>query len=277
MVDWTKVERDLIAAVASRRRPVAVTFSGGAAGRRAGVRRTAAVGLQLLAAGRRGPALLHRARPTTPAARSAATPTTSRCPRSGPTSSTRRSASWSASATCRMEEVPGIPRLPQTPGAVVYSPLGETPGDPDVVLVAGRPGRLMVLNEAATRAGVPTRLPLLGRPTCMALPAALGGSAAMSLGCIGNRVYTGLDEDELYVALPGSEVPGSWPSWPRSPPPTSRSRSITPAGGRSWRSDAVLNKEAPMRHPGQLIIVQRHQETLYKTLRHANRARRRRS
>ena len=26
-----------------------------------------------------------------------------------------------------------------------------------------------------------------------------------------------------------------------------------------------------MRHPGQLIIVQRHQQTLYKTLRHANR------
>jgi hypothetical protein len=65
----------------------------------------------------------------------------------------------------------------------------------------------MVLNEAATRAGVPARLPLLGRPTCMALPVALGGSAAMSLGCIGNRVYTGLDEDELYVALPGRDVP----------------------------------------------------------------------
>jgi uncharacterized protein (DUF169 family) len=41
----------------------------------------------------------------------------------------------------------------------------------------------------------------------MALPAALGGGAAMSLGCIGNRVYTGLDEDELYVALPGRDVP----------------------------------------------------------------------
>src|SRR5262245_25118342 len=37
----------------------------------------------------------------------------------------------------RMEEVPGIPRLPVTPGAVVYAPLGETPVDPDVVLVAG--------------------------------------------------------------------------------------------------------------------------------------------
>jgi uncharacterized protein (DUF169 family) len=37
----------------------------------------------------------------------------------------------------RMEEVPGIPVLPRTPGAVVYAPLGDTPVDPDVVLVAG--------------------------------------------------------------------------------------------------------------------------------------------
>jgi hypothetical protein len=32
-----------------------------------------------------------------------------------------------------------------------------------------------------------------------------------------------------------------------------------------------VDKETPMRRTGQLIIVQRHQETLYKTLRHANR------
>jgi hypothetical protein len=32
-----------------------------------------------------------------------------------------------------------------------------------------------------------------------------------------------------------------------------------------------MQKEAPMPRPGQLIIVQRHQQTLYKTLRHANR------
>jgi uncharacterized protein (DUF169 family) len=90
---------------------------------------------------------------------------------------------------------------------VVYAPLGATPVDPDVVLVAGRPGRLMWLYEAAVRAGVTPQLPLLGRPTCMALPAALGGGVAMSLGCVGNRVYTDLAEDELYVALPGRELP----------------------------------------------------------------------
>jgi uncharacterized protein (DUF169 family) len=40
----------------------------------------------------------------------------------------------------------------------------------------------------------------------MALPAALAGGPAMSLGCVG-RVYTGLDEDELYMVLPGRDAP----------------------------------------------------------------------
>ena len=39
----------------------------------------------------------------------------------------------------RVEEVPAIPRLAQTPGVVVYSPLSKTPVDPDVVLFWGPP------------------------------------------------------------------------------------------------------------------------------------------
>ena len=45
----------------------------------------------------------------------------------------------------RMEEIPGIYRVPRTPGVVVYSPLGETPVEPGAVIVSGRPGRLMLL------------------------------------------------------------------------------------------------------------------------------------
>jgi uncharacterized protein (DUF169 family) len=105
----------------------------------------------------------------------------------------------------RMEEVPGIPRLPTTPGAVVYAPLGEMPVEPDVVLLAGRPGRIMLVHEAALRAGIAGG-PLLGRPTCMALPAALAGGVVLSTGCIGNRVYTDVGEDEIYVAIPGRDL-----------------------------------------------------------------------
>lgn len=106
----------------------------------------------------------------------------------------------------RMEEVPEIPRLPDTPGVVVYAPLGDTPVDPDVVLFWGPPGKVMLLQEAAIRAGVAAQLSTLGRPTCMVVPAALSHGVVASTGCIGNRVYTGLDESDLYVAVPGRDL-----------------------------------------------------------------------
>ena len=106
----------------------------------------------------------------------------------------------------RMEEVPSIPRLGAPPAVVIYAPLGESPVDPDVVIFSGRPGRVMLLQEAATRAGVSAPVPLLGRPTCMALPAALAQGVIVSTGCIGNRVYTDLGDDELYVAVPGRHL-----------------------------------------------------------------------
>ena len=106
----------------------------------------------------------------------------------------------------RMEEVPGIPRLPTTPGAVVYAPLGDTPVDPDVVLFWGPAAKVMLLQEAAIRAGVAAQLNTLGRPSCMALPAALAHGMVASAGCVGNRVYTGIEEGELYAAVPGKEL-----------------------------------------------------------------------
>jgi uncharacterized protein (DUF169 family) len=106
----------------------------------------------------------------------------------------------------RMEEVPGIPRLPKTPGVVIYTPLGDTPHEPDVVLFTGQPGDVMLLQEAATRASVVAQVPLFVRPTCMALPAALAGGIVASAACVGNRVYTDLGKDELYVAVRGSNL-----------------------------------------------------------------------
>src|SRR5581483_3135169 len=99
----------------------------------------------------------------------------------------------------RMEEIPGVFRLPRTPAVVMYAPLGATSLEPSVVLFAGRPGRIMRLAEAAIRAGVMSALPLLARPTCMALPAALSSGTVASAGCIGNRTYTDIGEDELYI------------------------------------------------------------------------------
>jgi uncharacterized protein (DUF169 family) len=101
----------------------------------------------------------------------------------------------------RMEEVPGVPRLPRTPAVIVYSPLADAPVEPDVVLIAGKPGRLMLLQEAAARAKH-SASPMLGRPTCMAIPAAVAGTAVVSsLGCVGNRVYTGISDDAFYTVV----------------------------------------------------------------------------
>jgi uncharacterized protein (DUF169 family) len=105
----------------------------------------------------------------------------------------------------KMEEVPDIPQVPETPGVIIYAPLGESPVEPDVVVLAGRPAALMLLHEAATRGGVPVQ-PLSGRPTCMAIPAALGQAVANSFGCVGNRVYTDLSGSELYSVISGRQV-----------------------------------------------------------------------
>jgi uncharacterized protein (DUF169 family) len=107
----------------------------------------------------------------------------------------------------KMEEVPQIAQLPQTPGVVIYAPLGDAPVEPDVVIFAGTPGKMMLLQEAAIRAGSAAEIPLFGRPTCMSLPMALTQGTVMSTGCIGNRVYTDLGEDELYVAVAGTDLP----------------------------------------------------------------------
>src|SRR5262245_51903552 len=89
----------------------------------------------------------------------------------------------------RPEEVPGIPRRKERFGVAVYAPLGQAPAEPDVVLVRCNARQLMLLGEAALAAGVGGGSELMGRPTCAALPAAMGnGHGVASLGCIGNRV-----------------------------------------------------------------------------------------
>jgi uncharacterized protein (DUF169 family) len=89
----------------------------------------------------------------------------------------------------------------------VYAPLAEVSGEPDVVLVRGNARQVMLLAEAARAAGIGPEAGLMGRPTCAAIPEVLRtGRAVASLGCIGNRVYTGLADGELYFALPGKHI-----------------------------------------------------------------------
>jgi len=108
----------------------------------------------------------------------------------------------------RMEEVPAIPHRTTPFRVAVYAPLADASFDPDVVLVRGDARQIMLLNEAAVAADLGPDGGVMGRPTCAAIPYAIdGGRGAASLGCIGNRVYTGLSDDELYFAIPGPQLP----------------------------------------------------------------------
>jgi uncharacterized protein (DUF169 family) len=112
----------------------------------------------------------------------------------------------------RMEEVPSIPTLAATPAVIAYGPVDRAPFAADVVIVSAKPAQAMLLYEAAARSGAGGAMPGLGRPACAALPLALqNGSAAISLGCKGNRTFTGLADDEMYLAFTG-------PRWARVAP-----------------------------------------------------------
>ena len=108
-----------------------------------------------------------------------------------------------------MAEVPGIPRLAQAPAAIAYAPAEVATFEPDVILMVVNPSQAMLVYEAGLRLGVGSTLTnLMGRPTCSVLPFAVESARiAMSLGCAGNRLYAGLREDELYVAIPGRKWP----------------------------------------------------------------------
>jgi uncharacterized protein (DUF169 family) len=107
----------------------------------------------------------------------------------------------------RAEEVPGIPRRQEGFGVAVYAPLTAAREVPDIVLIRGNAKQVMLLTEAAQVAGVGPAAGLMGRPTCAAVPEVLRSArCAASLGCVGNRVYTDLADDELYFALPGAHL-----------------------------------------------------------------------
>lgn len=107
----------------------------------------------------------------------------------------------------RTEDVPKIPHRTEPLRYVVYSPLSKTQGTPDVVLLRGNARQMMLVSEAAHARSLMSSSPMMGRPACAVIAATMeNGKATTSLGCIGNRVYTELSDDEFYVAVPGGAL-----------------------------------------------------------------------
>jgi uncharacterized protein (DUF169 family) len=104
-----------------------------------------------------------------------------------------------------MEELPGIPTLAKPPKFIAYAPVDSAGFPADVIVVAAKPAQAMLVYEACLKAhAAGSLMNTLGRPGCAIIPLALNsGSASLSLGCKGNRTYTGLPDGEMYVCVPG--------------------------------------------------------------------------
>ena len=105
------------------------------------------------------------------------------------------------------DEVAALPRRKKPFGVVCFAPLADAKFEPDVVLVSASARITMLLAEAALSAGVACQTSMVGRPTCAVIPEVMGtGLSATNLGCIGNRVYTAMGDDELYFAFAGHQL-----------------------------------------------------------------------
>jgi uncharacterized protein (DUF169 family) len=106
----------------------------------------------------------------------------------------------------KKEEIPLIPHRTSAMQFAIYTPLARA-ASPDAVIFRGNVRQIMLLSEAARAAGVFDAGAVMGRPACAMLPQALSARTGVaSVGCIGNRVYTGLGDDELYLTVPGNAV-----------------------------------------------------------------------
>ena len=95
-----------------------------------------------------------------------------------------------------------IPVVSETPAAVVYGPLSETPGNPDVVLLRITGRQLMVLHDAFPG------LRIEGKPQCHIVAIAKEqGEMAASVGCQLSRVRTGMPNAEMTCAIPAGQLP----------------------------------------------------------------------
>ncbi|MDE1821610.1 MAG: DUF169 domain-containing protein [Euryarchaeota archaeon] len=101
-----------------------------------------------------------------------------------------------------------VPHNDTAPAWSLYAPLGAVPEEPSVVLFRVDARAAMLVVEATSRGlpGLPPA-PLLPRPMCSLVPVLLKGApVALSFGCAGSRVHTGMGDDELLVGVRGDAL-----------------------------------------------------------------------
>ncbi len=95
-----------------------------------------------------------------------------------------------------------IPRNSTPPKFVAYGPLGTLPMAPTDVLLFARPKSAMPAMEASS-----APVPVNGRPMCAVVPTLHAGApVAVSVGCIGSRIYTNMGDDTMLVGIRGDRL-----------------------------------------------------------------------
>jgi uncharacterized protein (DUF169 family) len=103
-------------------------------------------------------------------------------------------------------EVATIATLDRSPTAVAYAPATSDAFKADAVLMAMNAAQATLVYEAALKAGIARgSVDATSRPSCAILPASAKTELiTISFGCRGNRTFTTLGDDEMYVAIPGA-------------------------------------------------------------------------
>jgi uncharacterized protein (DUF169 family) len=99
------------------------------------------------------------------------------------------------------EEAMQLPVVQDKHNYVVYSPLADTPVDPDVILLRINAFQGMVINDAFSN------MDIVGKPQCHIIPMAKEqNKIAMSTGCMLSRIRTGMSPHEMTCTIPASRL-----------------------------------------------------------------------
>jgi len=128
---------------------------------------------------------------------------------------------WFATVEEAKKQMAVYPLVP--PGeALILAPLVSGKFDPDVVLIYGNPAQLMLLmNALQFRAYERFQFFFIGEGACAdgLAQCYTTGKPALAIPCLGERIYGGVVEDELVLALPpgaiGKAVAGLQALWDR--------------------------------------------------------------
>ncbi|MXY17916.1 MAG: hypothetical protein F4Y57_13220, partial [Acidobacteria bacterium] len=94
-----------------------------------------------------------------------------------------------------------LPRVAERPAAIVYGPLRDADGQPDVVLLRLNGRALMTLRDAFPA------MPIEGKPQCHIVAIAKEqGEVAASVGCALSRTRTKMMPDEMTAVIPGGRL-----------------------------------------------------------------------